>query len=266
MRAALAGLMVTMAFAGAAKAEELTGAFTQGGYILGAVLPGSTVVLNDQKVFVQEDGHFIYGLHRRFKGPAVLKMTQPDGQVIRRVIPVQPRNFATQHITGVPRETVHLSQEDLARAKRERVAIYAARASHSASDDFFSCCQWPVSNTVTGVFGSRRTFEGEERSWHKGTDVAAPEGTPVYSAAAGQVVFVDNTFFSGSLVILDHGAGLFSQYAHLQASVVKIGQKVRQNDIIGTVGMTGRATGPHLHWAVYWKQTPLDPILWLKRN
>jgi murein DD-endopeptidase MepM/ murein hydrolase activator NlpD len=266
MKPILTGLIFAVVFVTSVAAVELGGAFTQGGYLLGRVVPGSTVTLNDQKVFVRADGYFVYGFHRRFEGPANLKVGQPDGKVVRQVLPIQPRNFPTQHITGVPRETVHLSQVNLARAKKERVAIHTARSGMGEMNDFLQCCQWPVSSTVTGVFGSRRTFEGEERSWHKGADVAAPVGTPVSSAAPGTVTFASNTFFSGNLVILDHGAGLFSQYAHLEEIRVKTGQKVTQNDTIGTVGMTGRATGPHLHWALYWKQTPLDPILWLKRD
>jgi len=117
---------------------------------------------------------------------------------------------------------------------------------------------------LSGIYGSSRTYNGEERNWHKGLDIAAPEGTPVYAPQGGVVrAALADTFFNGNIIVLDHGYGLFSIYAHLRRMAVTEGAKINQGDILGEVGQTGRATGPHLHWGVYWHNIPLDPKLFL---
>jgi murein DD-endopeptidase MepM/ murein hydrolase activator NlpD len=118
----------------------------------------------------------------------------------------------------------------------------------------------------TGVYGSRRLYGGEERSWHKGHDFAVPRGTPIHAPADGIVTMAAMTFFNGNLVIIDHGDRLFTIYAHLSAMDVKPGDKVRRGQLIGKVGTTGRSTGPHLHWGVYWQNMAIDPILLVNQH
>ena len=121
----------------------------------------------------------------------------------------------------------------------------------------------PVAGPRTGVFGSQRLYNGQERSWHNGVDWAAAVGTPVRAPADGVVRLTRDTFMSGNLVMLDHGLGVSTVYAHLDRMDVRVGQRLQQGDVLGTVGTTGRSSGPHLHWGVFWGETPLDPLLWL---
>ncbi|MBI1309087.1 MAG: peptidoglycan DD-metalloendopeptidase family protein [Proteobacteria bacterium] len=143
--------------------------------------------------------------------------------------------------------------------------VVAERHDEKQYGDFAKPFLLPVKGGVTsGVFGSRRTYNGEEHSWHRGHDLAAPRGTEVRAPAAGVVRLARMTFLTGNLLMLDHGAGVTSVYAHLAKMNVKVGDKVVAGQVIGRVGTTGRSTGPHLHWGMYWQNHPIDPILWVK--
>ncbi len=247
---------------------SLSGAYQQGGFMIGRTEPGSVVVIGDNmhRYQVPKSGYFIYGLGRKEVGPLRVEVRLPDGRVSYGKLPIEIREFAVQHVKGVPQKTVTPDPKQVARSRKEGQVIRGVRERTSELTGWQEEFVWPVSDTLSGFYGSSRTFNGHERSWHKGVDVAAPTGTPIIAPASGQVRHARDTFFNGNLVMIDHGAGLFSIYAHMDEMSVTEGQMVQQGDVLGTVGSTGRSTGPHLHWGIYWHQVAIDPILWLTKE
>lgn len=175
---------------------------------------------------------------------------------------VAPKQYRTQRITIRDRNKVDPDDESSERIIRELAIQKRLKTQYSSTNanvDFIK----PVPGQDTGRFGLRRIMNGQSRNPHSGMDIAAAAGTPVQATAAGRVLHTDDFFFSGNVVYVDHGAGVISMYAHLSKINVNIGDEVRQGDIIGEVGSTGRATGPHLHWSVYLNGTAVDPALFL---
>ena len=187
------------------------------------------------------------------------------GPVLKYRFTVREKRYAAQRITIKKRHMVNPTPAELKRIFREEKIIRGALAHWSpgyAGGRFLL----PVAGALSGPFGLRRFLNGQPRAPHGGIDIAAPAGTPVRAPAAGQVIDVGDYFFTGNTVFLDHGQGLITLYAHLSRVEVKPGQRVRRGQVIGTVGMTGRATGPNLHWGVSLNQTMVDPDLFLARK
>lgn len=254
--------LVLLAVAGTAAAFELTGDFVQGGLAVGRAEPGSTVRVDGTPVRVSADGRFLVGFGRDATGPVVVTATTAAGETARQEIAVASRDWDIQRIDGLPSRQVTPSPEDLARIRADSAAIRDVRTLNSPLEGFADGFIWPVTGPISGVFGSQRILNGEPRSPHRGVDVAAPEGTPIRAAAGGRVVLVHpDMYFTGQSLMIDHGHGLTSVYVHMSAMEVVEGEAVRQGDIIGRVGATGRATGPHLHWGVSLFGTHLDPRL-----
>jgi murein DD-endopeptidase MepM/ murein hydrolase activator NlpD len=188
-----------------------------------------------------------------------LQLLAPDAQVVREVmLHVQPKQFPTRTLRVAPRY-VEPPAEETARIVREAAmldALYKA-VSPRAWDGSFAL---PVTAAPTSNFGSRSVFNGQPRSPHAGVDFSSPTGTPIHAPAAGTVVLASDLFFTGNTVVLDHGGGLLSVFAHLSAMAVKPGQAVPQGAALGRVGATGRATGPHLHWSVRLHGSRVDPL------
>jgi murein DD-endopeptidase MepM/ murein hydrolase activator NlpD len=176
---------------------------------------------------------------------------------------VHDKRYVTQALTVAPSQ-VDLSAEDAARVDRERIGIDAALDRWSEREPDALTFAQPVPGVRSSSFGLRRIFNGQSRNPHSGMDIAAASGTPVLAPAAGEVVATGNYFFNGNAVFIDHGRGLVSMYCHLSAINVTEGQHVSAGDVLGKVGMTGRATGPHLHWGLSLAHVWVDPALFLR--
>ncbi len=156
-------------------------------------------------------------------------------------------------------------QESLEIIKKENNLIKNAQLINSDFEFFLSGFSKPVDGVISGVYGSQRILNGKARSPHLGIDFAAPKGTDIKSPADGYVTLAENGFyFTGGSIILDHGHGVSTIYAHLDEILVKKGDFIKKGQIIGKVGSTGRATGPHLHFGMNWFGTKIDPELILK--
>lgn len=188
----------------------------------------------------------------------------PDGP--RRLpFEVGHKEYASQHIKLKNRSHVTPDPEQLKRYEREYAEQMAAYARFRPTGPSNVLLDAPVSGRTSSPFGLRRFFNGEERNPHSGLDFAVPRGTPVKAPANGVVTVVGDYFFNGRTVFVDHGQGFITMYCHLDEALVKVGQEVGRGDVLGRVGATGRATGPHLHWNVSLNGNRVDPAIFLRK-
>ncbi len=191
-----------------------------------------------------------------------IEAERADGGFTRHEVTVAPKAYASQHLKVRPGQ-VELSAEDLARYERERAHLAGVIRTFSEEAPATLEMVQPTPGRRSSSFGLRRFFNGEARSPHGGMDIAAPTGTPVIAAGAGRVIDIGDYFFSGRTIIVDHGAGLLSLYAHLSEVDTGIAQSIAAGAPIARVGATGRVTGPHLHFSVYLNTVAVDPALFL---
>ncbi len=254
--------LVAASFPARALDLSFSGHFAQGGLVVGKTAPGSTVAVDGSPVRVSPAGEFLMGFDRDAGGTVEIRITDSSGKSEVRRMAVADRDFPVQRIDGLPPKQVTPDPETLKRIRADGALIAAAREHDTATPFFRSGFVWPVQGRISGVFGSQRILNGEPRSPHSGTDIAAPDGTPVLATADGVVVLVHgDMFYTGKTVMIDHGHGLMSVYAHMSAIAVKEGDPVKRGQPIGKVGASGRATGPHLHWGMSLFTTRLDPVL-----
>jgi len=195
--------------------------------------------------------------------PQTLHVRAADGRERTLPIALQPRRYAEQRLTVAPRH-VELSAQDKARYERERMHLGEVLRRFTPTHEPASLrLLLPTQGPRSSSFGLRRVFNGQPRNPHGGMDIAAPTGTPVHSAAAGQVLDIGDYFFNGQTVIVDHGQGFLTLYCHLHTVAVERGQELAAGAPIGSVGATGRVTGPHLHFSVYLNAQSVDPALFL---
>ena len=239
---------------------ELDGALRQGGILRGKVDAGSRVALDGRPIKMSPDGQFVIGFARDAASKAKLEIKLPDGGRIKQELVLAPGNFLVQRIDGLPPQTVTPDPANLEKLLAEIEAVRQARRLQSKLGYAFGAFTWPVTGPISGQWGNQRILNGEPRSPHWGCDIAAAKGTPI-AAPAGAIVrlAVTNYIITGGTVVLDHGYGLSTTYAHLDTIDVKLGQRVAQGDRIGTVGATGRVTGAHLHWGAEWNDVHVDP-------
>ncbi len=241
---------------------KLSGEFSQGGLIVGWATPGSSISLDGKRISQAKTGDFLLGFARLAARTSQFKIVFADGSTEQRKLTIKQRKYDIQRIDGLPKRKVMPSAEDLARIKKESALINRARQTRVAEPLFTAGFAEPLSGRISGVYGSQRILNGQKRRPHYGQDIAAPQGTKIKAISAGVVVFAHpGMFFNGKTVIINHGLGLRSTYIHLNALEVKAGEHITKGQIIGEVGMTGRATGPHLHWGLTLNKTPLDPAL-----
>jgi len=254
--------MVFPYFATASEDISFSGNFTQGGLVIGSAPVGSQIKLSGQDVAIAKNGTFIIGFGRNASSQAGLEISYPDGRAEMRTLTIVPRKYNIQRIDGLPTRKVTPKPEDIARIKADNYKIGEVRVTVSELTDFLSGFDWPVTGPISGVYGSQRILNGNPKNPHNGVDIAAPRGSIIKAPADGIVALVhQDMFYTGKTMMINHGLGLSTVYAHMDSINVKLGQVVKKGDLIGTVGKTGRATGPHLHWGMTWKTTHLDPQL-----
>lgn len=262
MRCLVALMVLFWASAAAAHPLELEGDFVQGGLVRGRVPAGSEVRFAGRKLRVDHAGRFLLGFDRDEATGARLVVRYPDGSQAQRELEIARRDYEIQRIDGLPPRQVSPSAEDLVKIRADARLIEAAKRRDSADPGVAQAFVWPVTGPLSGVYGSQRVLNGEPRRPHRGVDVAAPAGTPIGAMAEGVVSLAEpGMYFTGGTVMIDHGHGLHSIYAHMSEVRVAPGQRVGPGEPIGAVGATGRVTGPHLHWGVFWFERALDPAL-----
>lgn len=239
----------------------------QGALVFGKVPPGSQVRYRERLLRATGYGTVALGVGRDETGPLKVDVTLPSGRMEPVSIAVTPRDWPVEHINGVPPKTVNPPPKIAARIQREQALVTAARERDDERTDFALPFQWPVQGRISGRFGNARVYNGQPGAGHSGMDIAAPDGTPVRAPAGGVVTFASpDLYLTGGTVLLDHGHGVSSNFLHLSRIDVRVGDRIEPGQVIGAVGATGRATGPHLHWGMNWFDTRIDPLLVLERG
>jgi len=253
-------ILVIILFSFKVFAVEFNGKFIQGHFIIGKTDPESKVKIDKRQVKVSKNGYFAFGLARDRKYDVVITI-EKNGVKEKITKRVQKRKYNIQRIDGLEEKKVTPPEEVYERIKKENKLISKARTIESSLDFFTDKFIIPVDNAViTGVYGSQRILNGKPKWPHYGLDFAQKEGTPVKAMLNGIVTLAEaDLFYTGGTLIFDHGHGISTLYMHMNEIFVKKGQKVKQGDIIGTVGSTGRATGPHLDVRLNWFDIRLDP-------
>jgi len=242
------------------KAVEFKGKFLQGHYIIGITDPSAQIIIDKKEVKVSRDGYFVFGIDRDRKFDLMITKIQngKKEKIIKRVF---KRKYNIQKIDGLEESKVTPPESVYKRIKEENNKIGKARAINSNLPFFKNQFIIPVKGIISGVYGSQRILNGKPKWPHYGIDIAAKKGTKIKSSATGVVTLAEpDLYYTGGTIIMDHGHGISTIYSHLEILNVNVGDEVLQGDIIGTVGSTGRSTGPHLDFRINWFQTRLDPM------
>jgi murein DD-endopeptidase MepM/ murein hydrolase activator NlpD len=232
----------------------------QGSFILGKTDPGSNITIDKKIIKVSKDGYFAFGIGRDRKNNVIIKVKKGSKtEIIEKKI--LKKKYKIQRIDGLPKKQVTPPKEVYERIKNDNILIGKARSINSDLDFFKNKFIKPINNAIiTGVYGSQRILNGKPRRPHYGLDYAAKEGTPVKAMLDGVVTLAEkDLYFTGGTIIFDHGHGISTLYMHMKDVNVIKGQKIVQGEIIGTVGQTGRSTGPHLDIRLNWFDVKLDP-------
>lgn len=244
-------------------AEIISGTAIEGGLIIARTAPDNSVTVDSTPIEVAQNGVFVVGFHRDADTPTTIIITVPDGTAFSSALLATQRQYKIQRIDGLKSAMVTPPPTVLARIKADGAAVRAARTLSAPLGDFWRGFDWPASGPISGVFGSQRILNGKPRQPHYGLDIAGPTGTPVTAPASGHISMVKDLYYSGWTIVIAHGLGVNSSFLHLDTVAVKTGMKVERGHLIGTIGATGRATGPHLDWRIDWQGRRIDPGLLL---
>ena len=249
-------ILLILLFSLKVSAVEFKGKFIQGHYILGKTNPVSIIFIDKKKVKVSNDGYFAFGIEKDRKFD--ITITENNKKIIKQI---QKRKYNIQRIEGLPKKKVTPPEEFYARIKRENLLIAKAREINSNLSFFKENFIIPVDDAIiTGVYGSQRILNGIPKWPHYGLDFAQKKGTPIKAMNNGIVTLAEkDLFYTGGTVIFDHGHGISTLYMHMDNLFVNVGDHIKKGDIVGTVGATGRATGPHLDIRLNWFGIRLDP-------
>ena len=242
------------------EAIEFKGKFLQGHYIIGVTDPSAKIIIDKKKVKVSKDGFFVFGLDRdrKFDVTITKDLNGKKETIVKKIL---KRKYNIQRINGLPESKVTPPETVYKRIKEENNKIGQARSINSNLPFFKNQFIMPVEGIISGVYGSQRILNGKPKWPHYGIDIAAKKGTMIKSSGSGTVTMAeDDLYYTGGTIIMDHGHGISTIYSHLENVLVSVGDKINQGDIIGTVGSTGRSTGPHLDFRINWFQTRLDPM------
>ena len=249
------------------RATRLPATASQGAMVMGNTHPAAVVEYAGRTLRVTPYGTFVFGIGRDATGDVGLRIKQPATGWIEHRVAITPRDWPVEQINGVPPATVNPPKAIAERIEREQARVVAVRTRDDARTGFAQAFTWPVQGRISGRFGNQRVYNGTPKSPHSGMDIAVATGTPVKAPANGVITFADpGLYLTGGTVVLDHGHGISSNFLHLSRIDAKVGDIVKQGDVIGAVGATGRATGPHLHWGMNWFDTRIDPLLVLERK
>ena len=241
-------------------AVEFEGKFLQGHYIVGITSPSAKIIIDKKEVKVSNDGYFVFGIDRDRKFDLTITKIQ-NGKKEKIIKKVLKRKYNIQRIDGLEESKVTPPESVYKRIKDENNKIGKARSINSDLPFFKNQFIMPVEGIISGVYGSQRILNGKPKWPHYGIDIAAKKGTMIQSSGSGIVTMAeDDLYYTGGTIIMDHGHGISTIYSHLENVMVSVGDKINQGDIIGTVGSTGRSTGPHLDFRLNWFQTRLDPM------
>jgi len=225
------------------------GVFEQGALVFGKAKQGSEITQDGIKINVDKSGSFLIGFSRKAKLSTTLNIKEPNSKSITKIISIKEKKYAIQRIDGLPKSKVSPNKQHWEQISSDIKAVKAARKNTSNNAHYLSGFIWPATGRISGVYGSQRILNGKPKRPHFGVDIARPTGTPIKAPADGIVTLAHtDMFYTGGTIILDHGYSLSSSFLHLSKLSVKVGQKVKQGDVIGEIGSTGRATGPHLDW------------------
>ncbi len=252
--------IIILFFSTQLNAIEFKGKFLQGHYIVGITNPGAKIIVGKKEIKVSKDGYFVFGIDRDRKFDIIVtKIFNGKKEVITKQ--VLKRKYNIQRIDGLEESKVTPPESVYKRIKEENNKIGEARAINSDLPFFKNQFIMPVKGIISGVYGSQRILNGKPKWPHYGIDIAAKQGTMIKSSGSGVVTMAeDDLYYTGGTIIMDHGHGISTIYSHLETIMVSVGDKINQGDIIGTVGSTGRSTGPHLDFRVNWFQVRLDPM------
>lgn len=240
----------------------IKGEIIAGGIIIVNVSPGSTVKLNDESIMISDKGVFLVGFERKPQPTQILEIYNENVLVEKITLNVKIRSYEIQRINGIKKEKVDPPQSVIDRIYMERNSVKESRKKSNliTSTYYNNGFVLPAKGPISGVYGSQRILNGKPRSPHYGIDIALPKGHEVVSPMDGIVVFSNNDlYYSGGTIIIAHGQGLTTSYLHLSEILVSVNNIVRRGELIGKVGATGRATGPHLHWGAELKGKRIDP-------
>ncbi len=253
-------LIIAILFTSNSFAIDFNGKFIQGHFIIGKTDPKSKIIIDKKEVKVSKDGFFVFGIDRDRKFDILITKINNNKKekIIKKIF---KRKYKIQRIDGLPENKVTPPEEVYKRIKKENNAIGEARAINSNLVFFKEKFIMPVEGIITGVYGSQRILNGKPRWPHYGIDIAANQGTMILSSGTGIVTMAeDDLYYTGGTIIMDHGHGISTIYSHLENILVSVGDRINKGDVIGTVGSTGRSTGPHLDFRINWFQTRLDPM------